>query len=257
MVNKNRTHPLADELNDILDQTLAGCFLSDLGTRLYFPKGIIAQSGEAKKFGKTANATIGMAVKNGEPLMLSALRDQLPNFQAHESVAYAPTAGNDKLRTLWRDAIIRKNPSLKDVAFSLPVLVPGLTAGLSYLSDIFLDEKTVLLTGDPAWDNYVLIVETRRNSTLKGFPLFKGDGFDIEGFETAIKEEAKTGSVRILLNFPQNPAGYTPTIAESAQIVRILIEAAEAGTDIMVGPTMPILDSTTKTILNQNPCLQN
>lgn len=234
MVNNNRTHPLAEELNGILAQTLAGRFLSDLGTRLYFPKGIIAQSGEAKKFGKTANATIGMAVKDGEPLMLSALRDQLPNFQAHEAVAYAPTAGNDQLRSLWRDAIIRKNPSLKDASFSLPVLVPGLTAGLSYLSDLFLDEQSTLLTGDPAWDNYVLIVEARRNSTLKGFPLFKGDGFDIEGFEATIKEEAKSGSIRILLNFPQNPAGYTPTKTESAQLVRILVDAAEAGTDIMV-----------------------
>lgn len=139
MVNKKQTHPLADELNGILAQTPAGRFLSDLGNRLYFPKGIIAQSGEAKKFGKTANATIGMAVKNGKPLMLSALRDQLPGFEPHEAVAYAPTAGNEQLRNLWRDAIIRKNPSLKNASFSLPVLVPGLTAGLSYLSDIFLD----------------------------------------------------------------------------------------------------------------------
>ena len=49
--------PLAKELNDILGGTTAGDLLSDVGKRLYFPKGIIAQSGEAKKLGKTANGT--------------------------------------------------------------------------------------------------------------------------------------------------------------------------------------------------------
>jgi aspartate/methionine/tyrosine aminotransferase len=234
MANKINLNPLAEELNEILSQSLAGQFLSDLGTRLYFPKGIIAQSGEAKKHSKIANATIGMAVKNGKPLILNALKDQLPGFESQEIVAYSPTAGIEELRKEWRDAIIRKNPSLKGVSMSLPVLVPGLTAGLSYLSDLFLDEDSVLLTGNPAWDNYVLIVEARRNSRLKGFSLFKDNGFDITGFEATVKEEAKSGTVRMLLNFPQNPSGYTPTKRETAEIVRVLMETADSGAKIMV-----------------------
>lgn len=234
MANNYRIHPLAEELNTILAKSLAGRFLSDLGTRLYFPKGIIAQSGEAKLHGKKANATIGMAVKDGKPLMLSALREELPGFESQEIVAYSPTAGNEKLRDAWKDAIVSKNPSLEGVRMSRPVLVPGLTAGLSYLSDLFLGEGTVLLTGDPAWDNYVLIVEARRNAELRGFPLFKGDGFDIEGFEATVREQAKSGKVRLLLNFPQNPSGYTPTRSETAAIVRVLMETAESGADVMV-----------------------
>ncbi|HOF85608.1 MAG TPA: aminotransferase class I/II-fold pyridoxal phosphate-dependent enzyme [Treponemataceae bacterium] len=234
MANKINLNPLAEELNAILSQSLAGQFLSDLGTRLYFPKGIIAQSGEAKKHSKIANATIGMAVKNGKPLILNALKDQLPGFESQEIVAYSPTAGIEELRKEWRDAIIRKNPSLKGVSMSLPVLVPGLTAGLSYLSDLFLGEDSVLLTGNPAWDNYVLIVEARRNSRLKGFSLFKDNGFDIAGFEATVKEEAKSGTVRMLLNFPQNPSGYTPTKRETAEIVRVLMETADSGAKIMV-----------------------
>lgn len=50
-------NPLAQELNDALKGTTAGELLSDVGVRLYFPKGIIAQSGEAKKLGHTANGT--------------------------------------------------------------------------------------------------------------------------------------------------------------------------------------------------------
>ena len=158
MANHQSLNPLAGELNTVLATCIAGRLLSDLGTRLYFPKGIIAQSGEAKKFAKTANATIGMACKDGKPVILSALKDQLPTLTAGDAVAYAPTAGNEELRAIWLDAIRKKNPSLGDAKISLPVLVPGLTAGISYLSDLFLGDDTVLLTGAPAWDNYVLIV---------------------------------------------------------------------------------------------------
>jgi len=234
MANNRALNPLAEELNAALASCITGRLLSDLGTRLYFPKGIIAQSGEAKKFGKTANATIGMAFKDGKPLILSALKEQLPSLTSAEAVAYAPTAGNDDLRAVWLDSIRKKNPSLGDAKISMPVLVPGLTAGISYLADLFLGDDTILLTGDPAWDNYVLVVEARRNAKLKGFPLFKGKGFDVEGFRAAVKEEAKTGTVRMLLNFPQNPSGYTPTRTEAAAIVKIVTEAAEAGADVMV-----------------------
>lgn len=234
MANPPRINPLAAELNEVLAPCIAGRLLSDLGTRLYFPKGIIAQSGEAKKFGKTANATIGMAVKDGKPIILSSLKDQLPSLTSAEAVAYPPTAGNEELRALWLDSIRKKNPSLGSTPLTLPALVPGLTAGISYLADLFLDETTVLLTSAPAWDNYVLIVETRRNSTLAGFPMFSGKGFNIEGFRTAVQEQAKTGQVRMLLNFPQNPSGYTPTRTEMAAIVSVITDAADTGADVLI-----------------------
>jgi aspartate/methionine/tyrosine aminotransferase len=234
MANNQTINPLAQELNSVLASCIAGRMLSDLGMRLYFPKGIIAQSGEAKKLGKTANATIGMACKDGKPVILSALKDQLPSLTPGEAVAYPPTAGNEDLRALWLDAIKKKNPSIADAKISLPVLVPGLTAGISYLSDLFLGEGLTLLTGAPAWDNYVLIVEARRNASLKGFPTFKGDGFNVEGFRAAVMDEAKSGSVRMLLNFPQNPSGYTPTRAETAAIVAVIKDAADTGADVMV-----------------------
>ena len=140
--------------------------MSDLGTRIFFPRGIISQGGEAKKFGKVANATIGTTIIDGKPAILEAIHKYAPTLSASELVAYAPTAGNPDLRALWKDLIYRKNPGLKGKTTSLPVVVPGLTAGISYLSDLFLDENKPLLTADPSWDNYALVVETRRNSQL-------------------------------------------------------------------------------------------
>lgn len=225
---------LAQELNETLKGTTPGVLLSDVGTRLYFPKGIIAQSGEAKKLGKTANGTIGMTVIDGTPVMLPSVKKYIPDLSSRELVAYAPTAGNPDLRELWKQALIKKNPSLEGKSFSLPVVVPGLTAGISYLADLFLDETKPLVAADPSWDNYVLIANARRNAEFVQFPMFSDGKFNIPGLEKVLREQAKSGSVRVLLNFPQNPSGYSPTSAETAQIVSIIKSLADAGTKVMV-----------------------
>lgn len=226
--------PLAQELNQILAGTTPGELFSDLGLRIYFPKGIIAQSAEAKKLGYRANGTIGMTVENGEPVILPAIKEYVPDFTSAEMVAYAPTAGNLELRNEWKKQIILKNPLLKDKDFSLPVVVPGLTAGISYLADLFLDEQKALLAADPSWDNYVLIANARRNAPFKQFTMFADGHFNLKALKEAMLEEAKSGSVRVLLNFPQNPSGYSPTVNEAKEIVSIIKEIAENGTKVMV-----------------------
>lgn len=227
-------NPLAQELNDALKGTTPGELLSDVGTRLYFPKGIIAQSAEAKKLGKTANGTIGTTVVEGKPIMLPSIKKYVPGLTSSELVGYAPTAGNPDLRAMWKESIIRKNPLLKDKKFSLPVVVPGLTAGISYLADLFLDETKPLVAADPSWDNYVLIAEARRNAKFIQFKMFKDGKFNIEGLKETMQKQAESGSVRILLNFPQNPSGYSPTSGEAKQLVSIVKEIAEKGAKVMV-----------------------
>ncbi len=227
-------NPLAQELNEILKDTTPGALLSDVGTRLYFPKGIIAQSGEAKKLGKVANGTIGMTVIGGTPVTLPVIQEQTPDLTSRELVAYAPTAGFPELREMWKQDIIKKNPLLKDKSFSLPVLVPGLTAGISYLADLFLDETKPLVAADPSWDNYVLIASARRNAQFIQFPMFDGDHMNIAGLEKTLQEQAKSGSVRVLLNFPQNPSGYSPTVDEAKQLVAMVKKLADNGTKVMV-----------------------
>ena len=227
-------NPLAQDLNDSLRGTVPGEMLSDLGMRLFFPKGIIAQGAEAKKLGKTANATIGMAVADKTPIILSSVKKEFTGLTSAEAVAYAPTAGNMEYRNLWKEQLVSKNPSLAGKTFSLPAVVPGLTAGISYLCDLFLKEGDVLLAANPSWDNYSLIVEARRNATLKQFTLFNDTGFNLDAFEKAVKEQAATGKVRVLLNFPQNPSGYTPTKDEEAAICKILCGVADKGASVMV-----------------------
>ena len=232
-------NPLAAELNAMLEKSPAEPFLSSLGRRIFFPKGIIAQAAEAKKTARI-NATLGIAFKDGKPLILSPLLKQFSGLTVEEIVPYAPTAGIESFRNAWKTALLQKNPSLKDVNFSLPVVVPGITAGISLIADLFLDEDEVILAADPSWDNYNLIFSERRNAVLKGIPLFtvasggSAASLNLAAFEKAIKTEAASGVVRIILNFPQNPTGYTPLKSEADALVAMIKECAENGASVLV-----------------------
>lgn len=228
-------HELAQELNGILRDTTPGALLSAMGRRLYFPKGIIAQGAEAKQSSTLADGTLGIAVKQKTPLMLSALGRQLPGLNPGEIVSYAPTAGLLVLRDIWAAEIRRKNPALGNSAFSLPVVTTGLTAGISILCDLFLDEGQTLMAANPSWDNYALVAEARRNARLRLVDIFNETGMDLSSIRDALSEEAqKTGVVRIILNFPHNPTGYSPTVGEAKEICGIIRNCAEMGAKVLV-----------------------
>ena len=98
---------------------MAGGLLSDLGRRLYFPKGIVAQSAEAKKHAKRLNATIGIAYKGGSPAVPPVdPQDRCPTLAPEEIFPYAPTQGVEALRELWKKEIVRKNPDIGERARS-------------------------------------------------------------------------------------------------------------------------------------------
>lgn len=228
-------NPLAQELNETLKESVVGELISQMGKRLYFPKGIIAQGGEAAKDATFANGTIGMAVSNGTPIELESYKKNMPSLKPQETVAYAKTAGNPDLRKIWKEKIIEKNPSLKDKTFSLPILVPGLTAVLSYVCDLFVEENKPLLAANPCWDNYELIAAARCGAEFHQFKCFENGKFNIADLEAKMKDEAqKYGSVRVILNFPQNPSGYSPTVDEAKEICRIVKEIAESGKKVLV-----------------------
>lgn len=226
-------NPLASELNAVLEGTVAGKLLSGLGRRLFFPRGIIAQSAEAKKTARV-NATIGMAYDGGKPLILKAVAEGFPGLKPEESVVYAPTAGVESLRAAWKESLLRKNPSLKGKDFSLPVVVPGITAGISYAADLFLDDGDTMLASDPCWDNYELVFAARRAGILRTVSFFNGkQALDISALRSALREEAAKGVVRLILNFPNNPSGYTPVKAEADALVSLVAGAAKTA-DVLV-----------------------
>jgi aspartate/methionine/tyrosine aminotransferase len=140
----------------------------------------------------------------------------------------------EEARAAWKDMLAQKNPSLTE-HISLPAVVPGLTAGISYMSDLFLNENDAIIASNPCWDNYELIFQERRGAAIKEVPFFAdGPGLDMASIENGVREQAKTGVVRIILNFPNNPSGYSPTQDEADALIALLEDVANGGADVLV-----------------------
>lgn len=223
---------LAKQLNETLEGSAAGRLLSSLGREMYFPRGIVAQTSEANQRASRFNATVGMAFEDGEPIMLSGLRDLVPGMSRAEAVAYAPTPGVPELRKLWCDEMVRKNPSLAGVRTTSPMVSGGLTNGLFQISELFVDEGDTLVLPRLFWGNYRLMIEVRRGASIVEYDLFTAaGGFDVDALGAAIGARSKA---IVLLNFPNNPTGYTPTVGEARAIVDLLVTKAQAGCDLLV-----------------------
>jgi aspartate/methionine/tyrosine aminotransferase len=227
-------NPLAEELNKVLEGSTVSVLLSEFGKRFYFPKGIVAQSAEAKKHAKHYNATIGMAYADGEPIELPSIKESIPGMKSTEAVAYAPTGGDPDLRELWKRELIRKNPAVKPEGISTPVVVPGLTNGIAQIADLFLEPGDPVVVPDMFWGNYRLIFEGRKLAEIKGFPFFTAEGgLNVEGFLETVKASARDGKVMLIVNFPNNPTGYSPTRDEAEALSKGLVELAESGLKIL------------------------
>src|SRR5699024_6502336 len=110
---------LAQELNQIIkdENEYVYDLLSDLGKSLYYPKGILSQSAEAKKNAHRFNATIGIATENQQPMHLDLIQESLSDFSPSDLYPYAPPEGKSSLREAWRDKMLAENPSLKGKNF--------------------------------------------------------------------------------------------------------------------------------------------
>lgn len=229
--------PLAEELNEILQEENPHLFsmLSELGRRLYFPKGILAQSAEAKEKAYRCDATIGIAREQGHAMGLPSIMKYFAGLTTDEVLPYAPALGRPDLRKKWREDLLRKNPSLQGKSFSLPIVTSGVTHALSIVGDLFVDKGDVILLPDKFWENYELLFGVRYQAQLAVYPFFHSSGgFSMEALRQALATRAGSWKTVLIFNFPNNPTGYSITTREADQIVALLREAAEEGRNLVV-----------------------
>jgi aspartate/methionine/tyrosine aminotransferase len=230
-------NPLAAELNARLEKAAPEvlAMLSALGRRLYYPKGILTQSAEARQKAHRSNATIGIATEAGEPMHLPSIARSLVGIQAADAFDYASPGGRPGLRERWREKLLAENPSLRGRHFGLPVVTSAITHGLFLAGDLFVDPGDRLIVPDKIWGNYRLTYEVRLGGSLATFPFYAGGGFNVAGLARALAEEGeRREKLLVLLNFPNNPTGYVPTPAEGETIARALLDAATRGTRLVV-----------------------
>lgn len=228
MVKYKPMNLLAQQLNETLGPVAD--LLSPAGKRLYFPYGgILGQGAEAKSC--AINATIGMAFEeDGSPLVMDSFANQ--SSLPRTAFLYAGSFGLPKLREAWAKMQIEKNPSMKGKKVSNPVVTNALTHGIRIVGELFVEEGDEVVVPDLYWDNYALIFEESCGGVLKTYETFKDGAFNT----AALRELLMSGKEKkvVILNFPNNPTGYTCTEADAVEIVAAVKEAAEAGKKIIV-----------------------
>ncbi|MDR2731795.1 MAG: aminotransferase class I/II-fold pyridoxal phosphate-dependent enzyme [Fibromonadaceae bacterium] len=227
---------LANTLNSNLglESCIAYRAFSERGKRMYFPhKGILGQSAEAKS--AEINATIGTAFEDdGTPLMLPVVQKSftLPTTATHAAFLYQPSFGKAMLRKKWSEMMLKKNANLAGIKFSEPVITSALTHALSVSASLFVNSGDTLIIPDLYWDNYDLIFTESHGAKIKTFNTFVKGNFDV----AALAKSLETGTDKkiVLLNFPNNPTGYTVKENEAKEICKVLTDCAEKGNDVVV-----------------------
>jgi len=238
-------HPLAIALNKQIRSAAPEVFalLSELGKRIYLPKGILSQTAEANASAHRFNATRAIALDfsqlRGDLMHLTVSRELVPGLTLESIYGYAPVLGQPELRQAWQTHLLKENPSLtvsglKIPPTSLPIVTSGMTHGFSLLAELFVDSGDTLVLPDMSWGNYRLIFQTKAGANIQTYPFFNAERcFNTHGFrETLVTHTSE--KLLILLNFPHNPTGYAITRTEARHIVDAIVARADAGCHILV-----------------------
>ena len=229
---------IADELNKTIIESNPHIYdmLSDMGKALYFPKGILSQSAEAKVKANKINATIGIAKEGNSVLSLSSITKYIKGIEPDEYLPYAPSFGIPALREKWKKSLYTKNPSLVGQPISLPVVTSGITHGVSVLSDVWVDKGDVIVLPDMMWGNYNMTFCVRNSAKIVHYKAYDDalTKFNIDSFESVIRQQAaENDKIITVLNFPHNPSGYTLSKSEAQRVAQILIDIAQKGTNVV------------------------
>ncbi len=231
-------NPIAQELNTIIQENAPHVFemLSDMGKALFFPRGILSQSAEAKVKADKINATIGIAKEGDSVLSLSSVTQFITGIEPDAYLPYAPSYGIAALREKWKTGLYKKNPSLEGQAVSLPVVTSGITHGVSVLSDMWVNKDDVIVLPDMMWGNYTMTFCVRNHAKIVQYKAYDDalTRFNLDDFERVIREQASLNDKIItVLNFPHNPSGYTLSKTEADRVAAILIDIAQQGTNVV------------------------
>ena len=223
------------------DAGLLGAMSAE-GRELVLPQGIFYWSGRAKQEAEI-NATIGSAQGKSSEFLEGGGDDvrtfYLPSVVKHlkaldpEKIApYAPICGLPRYRVAWREWIIRKlSPFYKfdSALIGQPIVSPGVTSGLAYVARLFASPGDTIVCHDRRWENYDLVLSDMLGLKIRAARLFNeaGSGLDVDSFVDAVRETAKTQDVVAILNFPNNPTGYMPTVDEGLALQKALLKVAD------------------------------
>jgi aspartate/methionine/tyrosine aminotransferase len=224
-------HPEAQDRNDRLAaiNPVLYAALSPLGRRSFFPKGIPYQAAQSKSC--AINATIGQITDGeGNPLPLAPMAEKLASLNPKDAFLYSPIGGREPARKAWHGKLEKEDARM--AAVELPAVSAGICHALTMGAELFFAPGDTLVLPDLYWDNYEQIFQIRLEGQFRGFHFYNAEGgFNTQGLADCLA--SVPGKVHVLLNFPSNPSGYSPTPAELLAIAEVLVAAASERTVVV------------------------
>lgn len=214
--------------------------LSDVARDIFLPDGIFYWSGRASKEADI-NATIGSAKGKASHFLpggddkvktfyLPSVIEALRKVDAEQVASYAAIPGIPGFRDAWKKWVVRKlspHYTFDEKLVGTPIVVPGATAGLYYLSRMFLSPGSSVICHDRHWENYDLLFTGCQGVNVDTIPLFDGECLNCEALASEVAKRSTAGKpVVVVLNFPNNPTGYMPSKEEGVKLKEAIIEAA-------------------------------
>jgi aspartate/methionine/tyrosine aminotransferase len=98
---------------------------------------------------------------------------------------------------------------------------------------LFVNEGDSIILPDLFWGNYKLIYDNTYGGQLLNYPFFQNQALNTDGFARSLKGIESKKKI-VLLNFPNNPTGYTPSTEEAEEIKNILVAEADSGSRLLV-----------------------
>ena len=206
-------------------------FFSKLGENIILPQDVLIQSKETAAVAGAINATIGIATINKKAMSLPSINKVLTELNNSEYLPYSPTPGLPKMRELWKEKILADNPSINKDFLSLPMVTTGITQGIDIAANLFSESGDALLLPNLFWQNYAQIYTIKLGNTIYKYNQFnENNEFSIENFKKALYS-IKEDKISLILNFPNNPTGYTPSDDELDSLVEVINIFAKENTN--------------------------
>ncbi|MEJ7509190.1 aminotransferase class I/II-fold pyridoxal phosphate-dependent enzyme, partial [Staphylococcus simulans] len=80
------------------------------------------------------------------------------------------------------------------------------------------------------WGNYKLVFGTRHSAQIDTYPIFDNEGHYTTQALVETLDQSNQEKIFLVLNYPNNPTGYTPSKDEVNEIVQAIKRVADRGT---------------------------
>ena len=218
----------AHEINRTLEQEAPTLFraLSPLGRRAFYPLDIPYQARQAR--GTKYNGTIGIFTDGhggAVPLPSMEAMVNMGKEDLDRAFLYSPVSGFADVREEWR--AFQREGQPESVPSTLPMVTVGLAHGLSLVADLFGGEGRRLVIATPFWGNYRQVFGLRTGAEVRGAPALCDGAWDPEVYARLLEDLPAGEPAVVLVTFPSNPGGYSPSAAEREHLRRSLLAIAD------------------------------